>query len=89
MQSLSTSEASAASLPSLFEKAKEDPIVVSSSDGNLGAIVSMEDFEIVRRVRAERVFDAMEAFGKTLRDSAGEQGIPIEDLEKMLDRHGS
>jgi len=75
-----------ARLPSLLEEAKRRPVTISDGDNDLGVLISMEDFQFVRRAKADRFLRAMHAFGKELRDSAAEEGISVDELEKMLDR---
>ncbi len=74
------------SFPSLLRQADQHSVVVRDGDRELGAIVSMEDFEVVRKARADRAIRAMEVLGESLRKAAAEEGISPEDLEKMFDR---
>jgi hypothetical protein len=46
----------------------------------------MEDYRIARKVKVDRAIRAMDALGKSLRKAADEEGISLEDLEKMFDR---
>ena len=87
MQNLSTSEASVETLPSLFEKAQETPIVVTNGQSELGAIVSMEDYMIIHKEKAARLIRVIDNLGDLMRKEAQEKGISLEELESMLDRH--
>ncbi len=87
MQFLSISEASSESLPELLEKARQAPVIIAEGKDGFGAIVSMEDYDIIRKYRAERLLESMDALGAAMRDEAAKAGISLEDLEKMLDRH--
>jgi len=75
-----------ARLPSLLDEAKQHSVIIRDGDNDLGAIVSMEDLQIVRRVKADRFLSAMHELGKELRAAAAEEGISVDELEKMLDR---
>jgi hypothetical protein len=79
-----------ARLPSLLEEAKRRAVIISDgNDNDLGAIVSMKDYEIVRRAKAEDFLRAMRAFGDDIRARAAKDGITVDELEKMLDRKAS
>jgi hypothetical protein len=86
MRCLSASEAAGETLPSLFEKAKATPIIVTDGGSSMGAIVSMKDYEMIRQIKNERVFAALDAVGKELRENAVKQGVSLEELEILLDR---
>ncbi len=87
MQTLSTAEAATESLPQLFEKARTTPLIVNDGGDDLGVIVSMEDFEIIRRFHNHELLKSMTALGTAMRRSAEAEGVSLSDLEKMLDRH--
>ena len=70
----------------LFEEARDHAVVVSDGKAELGAIVSMKDYEIVRRVKTQRVLQALDSLGKETRDKALNEGISLAELERMLDR---
>ena len=78
-----------ARLPSLLAEAKRRAVVISDGDNELGAIVSMEDFEIVRRAKAEEFLKAMREFGDDIRTRAAKDGLSADDLMKILDRKAS
>jgi hypothetical protein len=69
-----------------LRQADQHSVVVRDGDRELGAIVSMEDFQLVRKARVDRAIRAMEVLGESLREAAAEEGISPEDLEKMFDR---
>jgi hypothetical protein len=73
-------------LPSLLEEVKSRAVIISDGDNDLGVLISMEDFQFVRRAKADRFLSAMHDFGKELRDAAAEEGVSVDELEKMLDR---
>jgi len=75
-----------ARLPSLLDEAKQHSVIIRDGDNDLGAIVSMEDLQIVRRVKADRFLSTMHELGKELRAAAAEEGISVDELERMLDR---
>jgi hypothetical protein len=78
-----------ARLPSLLDEAKQRAVIISDGDNDLGAIVSMEDLQIVRQAKVDRFLCAMHELGKELRAAAAEEGISVDELEKMLDRKAS
>lgn len=73
-------------LSPLLEEAKRHAIVISNEDTQLGAIVSMEDYEIVRKAKIERFLRISREFGEHLKARAAEEGITVGELERMLDR---
>ena len=75
-----------ARLPSLLKDAEQRAVIISDGDNELGALVSMEDLQIVRRVKVDRFLSAMHELGKELRAAAAEEGISVDELERMLDR---
>jgi len=73
-------------LTPLLEEAKTRAVEIRNGDELLGAIVSKEDYELVRRAKIDRLKDSMDQLGTKLREGAAEAGITIDELEKMLDR---
>jgi PHD/YefM family antitoxin component YafN of YafNO toxin-antitoxin module len=63
------------------------PVLLEQDDRPVAALISMEDFEIVRKANVTRALAAMEALGTSLRGAAAAEGISLDELEKMLDRH--
>ncbi len=86
MQTVSQTEAMQ-KLPELLRDAKSNAVVISDGDEPLGAIVSMDDYEVVRRAKIDNSLTAMNDLGAILRREAAREGISLDDLEKMLDRH--
>jgi hypothetical protein len=78
-----------ATLHPLLEEAKTHALVIRDGDTELGAIVSMEDYEIVRKAKVERFLRISAEFGEHLRARALEEGMTVDELEKMLDRKAS
>ncbi len=62
------------------------PVLIMDGERELGAIVSMDDYALIRKAKVDRFLRASEELGKQLRAYAFEEGISLEDLEKMLDR---
>jgi hypothetical protein len=75
-----------ATLTPLLEQAKTRAVEIRAGDELLGAVVSKDDYEIVRKAKVERLFAAMDRLGTVLRKEAAEDGISLDELEKMLDR---
>ncbi len=73
-------------LPSLLEEAKLRSIIIIDGGNDLGAIVSMEGFAIIREAKAEKFLRAMREFGDDIRARAAEDGLTPDDLMKILDR---
>jgi hypothetical protein len=62
------------------------PILINDGENDLRVIVSLKDFEVIRKAQVDRLMLAMKELGKELRAGAAEQGISLEELERMLDR---
>jgi hypothetical protein len=75
-----------ATLSPLLEEAKKRAVEIRDGDEVLGAIVSKEDYEIVRRAKIDRLMQAMDRLGEGLRQGAAQAGVSLDELEKMLDR---
>jgi hypothetical protein len=76
-------------LSPLLEEAKTRAVVISDGSTELGAVVSMDDYEIVRKAKVEKFLRISAEFGEHLRARAQEEGISVDELEKMLDRKAS
>jgi CBS-domain-containing membrane protein len=74
------------SLPTLLREAEKQTVVVRDGDRELAAIVSMKDYETIRKAKVERLKMAMQQYGDSLRADATEAGISLDELERMLDR---
>jgi hypothetical protein len=49
----------------------------------------MEDYEIVRRAKAEKFLSTSTEYGEYLRERARVQGLTVDDFLRMLDRKSS
>jgi hypothetical protein len=76
-------------LPSLLEETQRSAVIITNGEADLGAIVSMSDFKLIREAKAERFERAMLALGDELRACAQRDGVSFEELETMLDRKAS
>ena len=76
-------------LPSLLEEIKTHAVVISDGEEELGALVSMEDYEIVRKAKVDRLFHAMDEFGEQIRVRAAADGLTPDELMEILDRKAS
>jgi PHD/YefM family antitoxin component YafN of YafNO toxin-antitoxin module len=74
------------SLPSLLKEVKIHSVEIRDGEEMLGAIVSKEDYEIVRKAKVARLLAAMDRLGEAMREEAAQKGISLDDLERMLDR---
>ena len=86
MQTVSQTEAMQ-KLPELLREARSSAVVIRDGDEPVGAIVSMDDYEVVRKAKIEKALKAMDDLGGLLRREATREGISLDDLENMLDRH--
>ena len=76
-------------LSPLLEEAKTRAVEIVDGDELLGAIVSKEDYEIVRRAKVEEFLRISSEFGDEVRRRAKEDGLTPDDLMRMLDRKAS
>jgi len=72
-----------------LEEAKRRAVVISDGEHDLGVIVSMEDFQIVQKAKAEAFLKAMQEFGDDIRARAAEDGPTPDDMMMILDRKAS
>jgi hypothetical protein len=73
------------SLPRVLEAVGDDCFVVEDRNGvTVAAIVSPEEFEFIRRKKAEDAIAAMRALGEQLQRVATPE--EIDELERALDR---
>jgi DUF917 family protein len=87
MQTVTTDEAMQ-KLPDLLRQVRSSRAVVIRDGGQAaGAIVSMEDYQVVRKAQVEQALKAMNDLGDVLRREAESEGISLEELETMLDTH--
>jgi hypothetical protein len=76
-------------LSPLLEEAKRHAVVIRDGDTQLGAIVSMEDYEIVRKAKMERFLRVADELGEQMRRRAAADGLTPDDLMKLFDRKAS
>lgn len=75
------------SLPSLLKDVGTHAVVIRDGDEDLGAIVSMEDYEVIRKPKKiERLLRTMDELGAQIRERAAADGLTPDDLMKLLDR---
>jgi hypothetical protein len=74
------------SLPSLLKEVSTHAVVIREGDEDLGAIVSMEDYEVIRKSKIERLLRTMDDLGAKIRERAAADGLTPDDLMKLLDR---
>ena len=86
MQTVTTSEAMR-KLPDLLREVKSNSVVIQDGDQSVGAIVSMDDYQVVRKAKVEQALKAIDDLGEVLRREAEREGISLEELETMLDTH--
>ena len=76
-------------LSPLLREAKSHAVVLTDGESELGALVSMQDYELVRKAKIERFLRTADELGKHLRARAQEEGISEDELLRMLDRKAS
>ena len=86
MQTVTTDEAMQ-KLPDLLREVKSRAVVIRDGDQAVGAIVSMDDYQVVRKAQVEQALKAMNDLGNVLRREAEHEGVSLEELETMLDTH--
>jgi hypothetical protein len=69
-------------LPTLLREAEKQAVVVRDGERELGAIMSMKDYETIRKAKVERLKMAMKQFGEALRADPDEAGISLDELER-------
>ena len=88
MQTVTQTEAMQ-NLPELLREAKASAVVIRDGDQSIGAIISMDDFELIRKAKIDTAINATGELGALMRREATRDGISVDELEKMLDRHAS
>ena len=86
MQTVTTDEAMQ-KLPDLLREVKSRAVVIRYGGEAVGAIVSMDDYQVVRKAQVEQALKAMKDLGDLLRQEAERDGISLDELETMLDTH--
>jgi PHD/YefM family antitoxin component YafN of YafNO toxin-antitoxin module len=86
MQTVTTDEVMQ-KLPDLLREVKSRPVVIRDGDQAVGAIVSMDDYQVVRKAQVEQALKAMKDLGNVLRREAEREGLSLEELETMLETH--
>jgi hypothetical protein len=66
---------------------KRDVLVIKQEGQVLGALISPEDYESLRQLRAQRAVDAMNSFGKHMESVATPE--ELQELVRELDTHNS
>ena len=72
------------SLPSLLKEVKTQAVVISDGKEELGALVSMEDYELVRRANVKSSLKLCDRMGEEIATKAAEQGVPLEEVQRYL-----
>ena len=76
-----------AAAPKILGNVTVDSILIQRDGRTIAALISAEEFEIVRRARAKRAIEALEAMGRHIQSVA--TPAEIDELEKALDRKAS
>ncbi len=86
MQTVTTDEAMQ-KLPDLLREVKSRPVVIRDGDQAVGALVSMDDYQVVRKAQIDQALQSMNDLGTVLHREAAREGISLDELETMLDTH--
>jgi PHD/YefM family antitoxin component YafN of YafNO toxin-antitoxin module len=81
MRTVAQSEA-IATLPALLDEVEQQPVVISRGGEQVAALVSMKNFEAMRRLNWERMDQISREAGARLDARAAELGISPEQLAK-------
>jgi len=76
-------------LPSLLKEVQMQPVVIRDGEEEVAALVSMEDYELVRKAKSEQLSASMDRLGDQIRTRAAADGLTPDDLIKILDRKAS
>lgn len=74
-------------LPDLLREVKSRPVVIRDGDQAVGALVSMDDYQVVRKAQIDQALQSMNDLGTVLHREAAREGISLDELETMLDTH--
>jgi hypothetical protein len=86
VQTVTTDEAMQ-KLPDLLREVKSRPVVIRDGDQAVGALVSMDDYQVVRKAQIDQALQSMNDLGTVLHREAAREGISLDELETMLDTH--
>jgi hypothetical protein len=62
---------------SLLRDVDDHSVVIEDGDEEIGAIVSMEDYELVQKSKVERFLKASEVLGEQIREGAAAEGLSL------------
>jgi PHD/YefM family antitoxin component YafN of YafNO toxin-antitoxin module len=83
MRNVAQSEA-IATLPTLLDEVERQPVVISRGGQQIAALVSMKNYELMRRLNWERINDISKEAEARLDAHANELGISPERLVERL-----
>jgi PHD/YefM family antitoxin component YafN of YafNO toxin-antitoxin module len=83
MRTVSQSEA-LKSFPTLLEETKVHPVVICEDERELGALISMEDYKVMRQAKAKNFLALCNELSQKVALQAEKDGVTLEDLEKEL-----
>jgi len=77
----------AASVPELLDEANQQSILITDEqDRELGVLISMKDYEFMRKARAQSFLETARKMGEEIRVRAEAEGISMEEIARILDR---
>jgi PHD/YefM family antitoxin component YafN of YafNO toxin-antitoxin module len=83
MRTVAQSEA-IATLPALLDEIERQSVVISREGHEVGALVSMKNYELVRRANIKRFLELCDRTGAEIAAKAKEQGVPLEEVQRYL-----
>jgi prevent-host-death family protein len=83
MRTVAQSEV-AATLPKLLDEVERQPVVISRDGREVGALVSMKSYELVRQANIKRFLELCNEMGDEIAAKAAEQGTPLAEVRRYL-----
>lgn len=83
MRTVAQSEA-IATLPALLDEVEQQPVVISREGRQVAALVSMKNYELMRRLNWERIDDISKQAEARIDRNAAKLGITSEQLVERL-----
>ncbi|MDQ2924529.1 MAG: type II toxin-antitoxin system Phd/YefM family antitoxin [Acidobacteriota bacterium] len=87
MRTVSQSDA-LATLPALIDGLKSQSVIIQRDGEAVAVIVAPEEFELIRRQKAQRLFDSMDAIAESVESNVKDDS-DVRVLLSILDRKAS
>jgi prevent-host-death family protein len=83
MRTVAQSEA-IATLPALLDEVERQPVVISREGQEVAALVSMKDYELVRKANVKSLLELCDRMGEQIAARAKEEGKSVEEVQRYL-----